>query len=415
MILGDHLTLTLPLLAPLYYLWDNVRILLIFQAIWISCSGLAIFKYLLLRKFTQFQALTLSFIYLLFYGIQYALYFDFHPVIIGVGLLAWIVYFWESKKWKLFAVSTVLLLLTQENMGIALAGLSIIWFFQGKRRKLALLMGLIGIVSSFAAFQAIKLFTDVVGEYSPHLPANLSGYVTQLFDSPEKREVLLYSLSSFSFLSIFSIGSMLAVFMDLGQYFLTGESFMRMWSPFTHHRAILDIFLLVGAADTLLFLKSKKVNITYVVGGMLLISLFLQFYFHFPLNKLTKPEFLRSESWMRDNQDGLSRIPKDASVAAQQSLVPHLSHRKEIYLIYPRKHTFEQSVCSQRECWWLDFGGKPEYLIIDTHDGAWLTMLLADVKDFREAVNSMENSKAIQLVYRKNETKIYRVNMKELK
>lgn len=43
-ILGDHLTLTLPLLAPLFWLWDDVRMLLIFQAFWISFSALAIYK-----------------------------------------------------------------------------------------------------------------------------------------------------------------------------------------------------------------------------------------------------------------------------------------------------------------------------------------------------------------------------------
>lgn len=46
-ILGDHLTLTLPLFAPLFYIWDDVRILLITQAIWIAFSSVAIFYKLL--------------------------------------------------------------------------------------------------------------------------------------------------------------------------------------------------------------------------------------------------------------------------------------------------------------------------------------------------------------------------------
>ena len=40
-ILGDHLNLTLPLIAPLYWLWSDVRLLLIFQAFWLSFSSLA--------------------------------------------------------------------------------------------------------------------------------------------------------------------------------------------------------------------------------------------------------------------------------------------------------------------------------------------------------------------------------------
>jgi uncharacterized membrane protein len=40
-ILGDHLTLTMPLLAPLYWIWSDVRILLIFQAVFITLSSVA--------------------------------------------------------------------------------------------------------------------------------------------------------------------------------------------------------------------------------------------------------------------------------------------------------------------------------------------------------------------------------------
>ena len=33
-----------------------------------------------------------------FYGIQYGVFFDFHPVLFGVALLAWFVYFLKSKR-----------------------------------------------------------------------------------------------------------------------------------------------------------------------------------------------------------------------------------------------------------------------------------------------------------------------------
>jgi len=409
MILGDHLALTLPLLAPLYWLWNDVRLLLLFQAAWISFSGIAIFKYLQVRKFTFYQSVILTFIYLLFYGIQFAIYFDFHPVIIGVGLLAWILYFWQVGKWRLFTASTILLLLTQENMGIALSGLAAIWFFQGQRRKLAILLGIIGIVSSFAAFEVVKFFAGGSSEYQPSLPRDISGYVTQFFDSSEKREVWLYSLSWYSFLPLFSIGAMLAFILDLSQYFLTGDAYSRMWSPFMHHRAVLSIFLLVGAADVLLFLKSKKINITHVILAMLAVVLFLQWHFHFALNKLSKKEFVQTEAWIENNREVLAEIPTGASVAAQQSLVPHLSHRKEIYLIYPSKNKLSADICPQKECWWLNFSGSPEYLVVDMHQGASLTMLLADLEQFREAIATMERAGAIREYKRAGDAVLYKV------
>src|SRR3989344_6799119 len=128
-ILGDHLTLTLPLLAPLFWLWEDVRMLLIFQGFWISFSALAIYNIAKVRTFSEVTALCLAVVYSLFYGIQYLVYFDFHPVVIGVGLLAWIAYFLESRKAGWMIAAIVALLLTQENMGLALAGLGFIYVF----------------------------------------------------------------------------------------------------------------------------------------------------------------------------------------------------------------------------------------------------------------------------------------------
>lgn len=116
-ILGDHLTLTLPLLAPLFWLWSDVRMLLVFQALWVSFSIIAVYKLVRLRKFPPVTALGLSFIYSLFYGIQYGIFFDFHPILLATGLIPWMLYFLESKRTKLFILSLILFLLTQENTG----------------------------------------------------------------------------------------------------------------------------------------------------------------------------------------------------------------------------------------------------------------------------------------------------------
>src|SRR5258706_6470611 len=42
-ILGDHLTLTLPLVAPLFWIWNDVRMLLILQAVAVSMSAYAVY------------------------------------------------------------------------------------------------------------------------------------------------------------------------------------------------------------------------------------------------------------------------------------------------------------------------------------------------------------------------------------
>ncbi len=197
LILGDHLTLTLPLLVPLYWLWSDARMLLVFQAFWLSFSSLAVYRIALLRLTTltrsrlvcQWGSLAISIVYGLFSGIQYAVFFDFHPVIIGVGLLPWIGYLLETKRIRLLWIAVALLLLTQENMGIALAGLGLIYVFQKQYRKIATLFIFGGLLSSFAAMKIVGYFSPIGFEYTPVLPKSIADFVIQLFDHPEKRQV----------------------------------------------------------------------------------------------------------------------------------------------------------------------------------------------------------------------------------
>jgi len=82
-------------------------------------------------------------------------------------------------------------------------------------------------------------------------------------------------------------------------------------------------------------------------------------------------------------------------------LVPHLSHRQEIYLVWPRKRDNN---------WWLDFGGKPEYLVVDLRPDQWLTQILESNENFQEAVKNMERAGKITLEKEINAAKLYRIN-----
>jgi uncharacterized membrane protein len=403
-ILGDHLTLTLPIMAPLFWVWNDVRMLLIFQAVFISLSVVAVYKLVRLRKFSPFAALGISFVYSLFYGIQYGIFFDFHPVLLATGLIPWMLYFLESKRTKLFIGTLVLLVLTQENMGLALASLGFIYIFQKNYRKKAFMFIIGGVIVSFMSVKVINLFFPF--QYVPQITLN----PWQLFNAPEKRQVWLYTLSSFSFLPLLSPGALLAVAFDLAQYFMSGPTFERMWSPFMHHRAILAPYVFLGTLDALAWLKSKKINIKLVVVFLVLSALVQQFIFHWPLNKLSKSEFWNIDSWVVDNEKMIATILPDMKLATQQSLVPHLSHRNIIYIAWPRVHDFTEKPCGQISCWWLDTDSHAQYLLIDSHPNEWLTMLLETPEHVNEAISNMEKLKKIILIRQIHDVRLYKIN-----
>ena len=399
-ILGDHLTLTLPLLAPLFWLWDDVRMLLVFQAVWVSLSTLAVYKLIVHRKFSPFTAISLSTIYSLFYGIQYGIFFDFHPVMLGVAIIPWLCYFLETGRKDLFAASVILLLATQENMGVALVGLGFIYIWQKPFRKTALIMIIGGVAASLTAAKIIGVISPIGFQYTPQLTLHPILFIRQLFDAPEKQTSWLYTMSSFSFLPLFSPGAMVAIVSDLAQYYTTGPEFARMWSPLMHHRATLAPFVLLGALDALSILRKRRLSIELIALLLLGSALIQQYVFHYPLNKLSKAEFWRQESWMSDNRTMLETIPGDWAIATQQSLIPHLSHRKEIYLFWPRIH--EQG-------WWLDINEKAQYLLVDVHLGVWFTMFLETPEHVNEALANMEKLGKISLVKKINDIRLYKI------
>lgn len=408
-ILGDHLTLTLPLLAPLFWLWSDARMLLVFQAFWISFSTLAIYKLVTHRGFTEFTAFCLAVVYSLFYGIQYLVYFDFHPVVIGVGLLAWIAYFLESGKTRWLVASVVLLLLTQENMGLALGSLGFIYLFHKKHRCIATVFIICGVGYSLLAAKIVASFSPIGFQYWPQISHNPVIILQQFFDSEEKRQVWWYTFATFSFLPLLSPGAILAVFFDLAQYFVTGPEFSRMWSPFMHHRATLGVFLTLGVLDTLVLLKRWRISPQRVAVVLLGVALIFQYIWHLPLNKLVKAEYWKEEAWMTDNRALLALIPAGAAIATQQNFVPHLSHRNQIYLAWPRVHDFEEKPCGQTSCWWLDFDKHAEYLVVDTRSDQWLTQILETNDHWQEAIGNMEKMGRITLAESVGAAKLFRI------
>lgn len=278
-ILGDYLTLSLPLFAPLFYIWNDVRILLITQAIWIACSAIPIYKIARIRKFSPLVALGVGFVYSIFYGIQFGAYFDWHPIIFGVGLLAWFAYFFEAKKKKLFWVTLIVMLLTQENMGIALACLGIIYFFQKQYRRQAIYFMAGGVAATVISILIISKLSPVGYQYRPKIASNFIAIIQQFYDTGDKKLVWLYTFSGFAFLPLLSIGAIAAVVLDLSQYFAAAGEFGHMLTPFLHHRAILGVFLALGTLDSLQFLQKRRINPLLPVLGMVIVSIFLYIYF----------------------------------------------------------------------------------------------------------------------------------------
>ncbi len=66
---------------------------------------------------------------------------------------------------------------------------------------------------------------------------------------------------------------------------------------------------------------------------ILTFALLQDYFYHGPINNLLKKDFYLKKQWMQDNDQILSYLPKNASVAATSNFGPHVSQRNQLYLL----------------------------------------------------------------------------------
>ncbi|HSN44368.1 MAG TPA: DUF2079 domain-containing protein, partial [Propionibacteriaceae bacterium] len=133
-ILGDHFHPILVLLAPLYWIWDDARVLLLAQAAAVAVS-VAIVGAFARRHMTPRWAMWLTIGYAFGWPIQQMIDFDFHEVALAVPLLGWAIDALDRKAWVGFSVASVLLLATREDMGLLVPLLAIVAIGRGLRPR----------------------------------------------------------------------------------------------------------------------------------------------------------------------------------------------------------------------------------------------------------------------------------------
>jgi uncharacterized membrane protein len=123
-LLGDHFHPLVAVLAPLYWIWSDARMLVIAQAVLVAASIVPVFLFAKPRL-GRVGAYLLSGAYALFWGLQVGVLYDFHEVAFAPLLIALTILFADRRRWGWFWVSVVLLLGVKEDMSIYVVFLGI--------------------------------------------------------------------------------------------------------------------------------------------------------------------------------------------------------------------------------------------------------------------------------------------------
>ncbi|MCA9729654.1 MAG: DUF2079 domain-containing protein, partial [Candidatus Eisenbacteria bacterium] len=169
--LGDHFSPALVLLAPLYWLWEDPRILVVTQACWLALGIPATWRITRAAGGGPGLAGLLAVGYALTPAVGFAAKYDFHIITLAVPILLWsVLAYVRGWKWR-WLLLLVLSLSIREELGLSVAGFGALALFRPRWRLLGGGLLALGLAYSFLAlFEWIPHFrgfgSDTLRRYS---------------------------------------------------------------------------------------------------------------------------------------------------------------------------------------------------------------------------------------------------------
>jgi uncharacterized membrane protein len=351
--LGDHFHPILMTLAPLYWIWDDARVLLIAQAALIALAGLPIFFWAREQLGTA-AAYAFEVAYLAFWGVLGGDIFDFHELAFAAPVVSFALWATLTERWRVLWAMLVLGCLTREDVTLAFVGIGLYLLLQRRWRLAAALI----LLSLGWFIVAVKLVIPALadrayqqwyytrlgkgpGEAAVHIVRHPIDTI-RLFFTPRDKLLALFNLFA-PWLALPLVSPLVvALVPPLAARFLSDKP--SHWAPQGFHYSLVLAPMLAfaaidGAARLSRVLERRTALVPAALGAAVLVA---GLYFSFgrlrPLDELKR---YTSPAQISAIDHCLRTIPATASVSATSALVPHLSERRRIYILdnRPLPHT----------------------------------------------------------------------------
>lgn len=402
--LNVHLEFIYLFISPFYLLWSSPQMLLLLQSFFVCVSGIPIYFICKRHNLHPLLCFVLASAYLSFYGVQNALWFDVHSVSFASSFIAWFLYFLDGDIILPTLVTLILAITSKENIaGITLL-ISIVYLFT-ERKGLALVVFFISLLYLFFAFFVFfphfvtggYRFQNTHGLLSDANPA-------YFFDTREKLQTIFYSVAWFGFLPLLSPLYIVPALGDLASYFILGKQLTAAQGLYMQYRITLAPLLVWSTVETISVLK--KLNNKYCGLYLFICVCLSQYALHLPLSYLTKSWFWTEPASVSTISHILSAVPNNASIVAQNNIIPFISERDAIYTLWPEQKKFAtNSPCGKAVCDWFHWTGNPIYLIVDTSPEWDSRHFLTDRNNFLSGLANMGKAGVI-IEYKKNGTTV---------
>ena len=355
--LGDHVdVVVLSLLLPFYALYSSPKTLMVIQVFWVSLGAFPIYWMARDRLQSNFAGLVFALVYLAFPALQAAVTFDVHGITFAVPLLAFALWATCKEHYGLFLTAAVLAMGCQEEvslltlmMGLYIALIKRRWGAGGLTVALSLVWFIIAnvvIIPTYSLsgdnfhlyrYQALGHSTfEIIGTIFTRPDIVLA----QIFAGDKKFYWVRLTMPT-AFLAVLDPFTLLMAAPALLINTLSSYPPTYQLDRF-HSSAAIVPFVVVAGINGLARLvdfaapKFKTVTAIFLqntlLAMVLLVTLLYQVQFgHTPVGRnfswpVVTKHHLKAETMM-------AQIPPEAAVAAQNNLVPRVSHRNWVFIL----------------------------------------------------------------------------------
>jgi uncharacterized membrane protein len=347
--LGNHLSLLLFLIAPLYALFPAPLTLLLLQTLFI---GLAVIPLYLFAREVLGNALAVLFggLYLFYPALHYVNRYEFHPVAFSIFFLLSMFYCFEKQRFRPFLFFMLLSLACKENISFAIFMFGFYALFCTNRASrwglvaiaAALFWFLVPIRIMFHLNQGIIDFSLIYKHLGDTLPQAIGNIITQPslileYGITRANAKFLFQLFfPLLFLPVLAPKTLFIIIPFFLQQLLSTRTYDHTIQY--HYTAKLIPFLFISAVYGMRFLlglpwlKHRRWPLVALLLTATVISnVFFGWLPHVPGYF---PRRYAVKAIDRIKEDLIKRIPKDASVVATFEFLPKLSSRKHLYAFH---------------------------------------------------------------------------------
>ena len=358
------------LIAPLYRVWSSPLLLLAVQTLALGLSAWPMFHTLYIILRSQRAALLLTGAYLAYLPLHYVAMADFHPSALMPFFLAWALYALHTKRERMYVWALLGALLCRVDAAFVLMGwgLLLLWQRRWRLATITLVLGIGWFVFDFFLVvpwaearygpDPVHLLSQRFGRYGSTPLQILLGLLTHPLDlarlvlEREKIQTAFDLLAPVGWMPLFGplwlLPALPVVFLNLladsawqgtvrAHYFApvlpflfvaTAYGIRRLHGLISYHRPLDRRLWSVGLA-------------LYVLVSALTVAFYLS---PFPLGR----DFRLNRFWNWSPHHEairrvLHRVNPDAPISVQSNLLPHLAHRRYIYL-YPSGDRVAQEI-----------------------------------------------------------------------